>query len=136
MPRAAYARKSPPRPNRSLNRVFPESVRTRSWKQKSPGSVGRWRKAPDLTPVLVLKTGNYHLHHGCLGIVRSLGSMGVPVHIISESRRPPAAASRFLAGNFVWDTHGLSTGQLLEGLERIARLLNRPAVIIPTDDRG
>jgi D-aspartate ligase len=98
--------------------------------------VGRWRKAPDLTPVLVLKTGNYHLHHGCLGIVRSLGSMGVPVHIISESRRPPVAASRFLAGNFVWDTHGLSTGQLLEGLERIARLLNRPAVIIPTDDRG
>lgn len=94
------------------------------------------RKTADLPPVLVLKTGRYDLHHGCLGIVRSLGSMGVPVYIINETRWPPVAASRYVAGSFLWDTDQLPSQQLLEGLERIARLLNRPAVIIPTDDLG
>jgi D-aspartate ligase len=90
----------------------------------------------DRTPVLVMKTGRYALHHGCLGIVRSLGSMGVPVYIMSETRRPPVAASKFIAGTFVLETAHQSTQQLLENLRQIAGELNRPAVIIPTDDFG
>ena len=87
-------------------------------------------------PVLILKTGHYVLHHGGLGITRSLGMLGVPVFTVIEDRFVPAAASKYLKGTFVWDTRDLSRSQLIEGLERIGRQLKLPTVLIPTDDAG
>jgi D-aspartate ligase len=86
-------------------------------------------------PVLVLKVGRYVLHdHGGLGIARSLGRLGVPVYGVVEDRFAPAVASRYLTGAFTWDTRGLSTQQLLEGMAIIGERLRRPAIVIPTDD--
>jgi D-aspartate ligase len=85
-------------------------------------------------PVLILKTGYYVMHHGGLGIIRSLGALDVPVFTVIEDRFVPAAVSKYLKGKFVWDTRGLPRSQLLEGLERIGRQLNRPTIVIPTDD--
>jgi D-aspartate ligase len=31
-------------------------------------------------PVVVLKVGRYALHHGGLGVIRTLGRVGVPVY--------------------------------------------------------
>jgi D-aspartate ligase len=87
-------------------------------------------------PVLILKTGHYPLHHGGLGIIRSLGSLGVPVFTVVEDRFAPAAASKYLKGTFVWDTRDLPRSRLLEGLERIGRQLKQPTILIPTDDAG
>jgi D-aspartate ligase len=87
-------------------------------------------------PVLILKTGHYALHHGGLGIIRSLGMLGVPVFTVIEDRFAPAALSRHLKGIFVWDTSDLSRSRMLEGLERIGRQLKLPTVLIPTDDVG
>jgi D-aspartate ligase len=87
-------------------------------------------------PVLILKTGHYALHHGGLGIIRSLGSLGVPVFTVIEDRFAPAAVSKYLKGTFVWDTRDSSRSQLLEGLERIGRQLKLPIILIPTDDAG
>jgi D-aspartate ligase len=85
-------------------------------------------------PALVLKIGGYPIHHGGLGIIRSLGTLGVPVYTVIEHRFAPAAASRYLKGKFIWDTRGVKRAQLLEGLENIGKRLNRPTVLIPTDD--
>src|SRR2546427_5682119 len=87
-------------------------------------------------PVLILKTGQYALHHGGLCIIRSLGMLDVPVFTVIEDRFAPAALSKYLTGTFVWDTCDWPRSRLLEGLERIARQLKLPTVLIPTDDAG
>jgi predicted ATP-grasp superfamily ATP-dependent carboligase len=93
--------------------------------------------ASDATPpVLVLKLSRLVLHHGGVGIIRSLGRMGVPVYGVVEDRFTPAAVSRYLTGFFIWDTRGLDTQQLLEGTAMIGERLNRPTIVIPTDDVG
>lgn len=87
-----------------------------------------------LCPVLVLRIGRYMFHHGSVGITRTLGAMGVPVYQIVEDRFTPGALSRYLSGSFTWDTSGLATEQLLAGMAAIGAQLNRPAILIPTDD--
>jgi D-aspartate ligase len=86
------------------------------------------------TPVLVVKVGRYTIHHGSVGVVRSLGRLGVPVFGVVEDRFTPLARSRYLTGAFVWDTHRLGVGQLMDGMTAIAEHLGRPAVLVPTDD--
>ena len=51
------------------------------------------------TPVLVLSAQNY----GCLGIIRSLGRLGVAVHAVDADPPRPAAHSRYLAARHVFD---------------------------------
>jgi D-aspartate ligase len=87
-------------------------------------------------PVLILKTGHYPVHHGGLGIIRSLGRLGIPVYTVAEDRLTPAATSRYLAGSFVWSAGDLPRPQMLEALARIGRNLDRPTILIPTDDLG
>ena len=93
------------------------------------------RPASDaVAPVLVLKVGRYLLHHGAVGIIRSLGRMGVPVYGVVEDRFTPAAVSRYLTGALIWETRSLDASRLLAGMAIIGERLNRPTVIIPTDD--
>jgi predicted ATP-grasp superfamily ATP-dependent carboligase len=87
------------------------------------------------TPVLVLKIGAYDLHHGSLGIVRSLGRVGVPVYAILDGRLAPMALSRHLRGGFVWVTSG-DERDLVEQLSRIGRRLPRRSILVPTDDEA
>jgi len=87
------------------------------------------------TPVLVLKIGSYPLHHGGLGVIRSLGRVGVPVYGVCEDRFTPAAVSRYLRGRFIWATSG-DESCLLDDLEAIAGRIGRRAVLVPTDDEA
>ncbi|WP_392567524.1 ATP-grasp domain-containing protein [Actinacidiphila glaucinigra] len=88
-------------------------------------------------PGLIVKIGNYPLHHGGVGAIRSLGRLGVPMYAVTEDRHTPAAASRYLRGRFVWPTTGLEPAErLVEGLVRIGRRIGRPAVLIPTDEEA
>ena len=96
--------------------------------------------SPDLDrslPVLVAKVGRYPLNHGGLGVIRTLGRLGVPVDAIAEDRFTPAAVSRYLRRSFVWPTTGgEDAGELVEGLLSIGRRLPRPALVVPTDDEA
>lgn len=97
------------------------------------------REAPsyDTTvPALTLKVGEYTLHHGGLGIARTLGRVGVPVYGVHEDRFAPAGLSRYTTGRFVWRTSGQDTyqDQLLAGLDFVAGRIGTRAVLIPTDD--
>ncbi|MFF0158660.1 ATP-grasp domain-containing protein [Streptomyces sp. NPDC005263] len=88
-------------------------------------------------PGLIVKFGDYPLHHGGVGAIRSLGRLGVPMYAITEDRYTPAAASRYLKRAFVWPTRGTEDpGRLVEGLLRIGRRIGRPAVLIPTDEEA
>lgn len=88
-------------------------------------------------PGLVLKIGNYPLHHGGVGAIRSLGRLGVPMYAVTEDRYTPAAASRYLTRAFVWPTTGLERPEsLVEGLLAIGRRIGRPAVLFPTDEEA
>ncbi|WP_456236754.1 hypothetical protein [Actinomadura soli] len=89
-------------------------------------------------PALVLKVGDYALHHGGLAVVRTLGRVGVPVYAVTEDRFTPAALSRYTTGRFVWRTGGQERyqRQLLAGLHEVAERIGRPAVLIPTDDHA
>ncbi|WP_018331713.1 hypothetical protein [Actinomycetospora chiangmaiensis] len=88
-------------------------------------------------PALLLKLGSYPLHHGGVGVLRSLGRCGVDVYAVTEGRFTPAAMSRHLRGRFSWPTSGgEDPAELAEGLHGIARALGRPAVLVPTDDES
>jgi len=88
-------------------------------------------------PALLLKLGSYPLHHGGLGVIRSLGRCGVPVHAVTESRMTPVAFSRYVDRRFALPTTGMESGaDVLPGLLDIGRRIGRPSVLIPTDDEA
>jgi len=99
-----------------------------------------FRRRPDRleldtgVPVLVLKIGRYVIHHGTLGIFRSLGRLGVPVYAIVPSRLTPVATSRYLTRAFVWDTTGADRNELLRGIASIGHRIGRRAILMPADD--
>ncbi|CAM5252527.1 ATP-grasp domain-containing protein [Streptomyces spiroverticillatus] len=108
----------------------------------SGSTTGRRRGAPGPTvdrdvPALIVKFGNYPLHHGGVGAIRSLGRLGIPMYAITEDRWTPAALSRHLRRPYVWPTTGTEEpGRLVEGLLRVGRLIGRPAVLVPTDEEA
>ncbi|MGW3119248.1 carboxylate--amine ligase [Streptomyces sp. NPDC001107] len=88
-------------------------------------------------PGLIVKFGDYPLHHGGVGAIRSLGRLGVPMYAITEDRYTPAASSRYLRKAFVWPTTGTEEpARLVEGLLRIGRRIGRPTVLVPTDEEA
>jgi|SRR5579883_1264235 len=87
-------------------------------------------------PVVIFKRAGQTLHHGTLGIIRSLGKLGLLVYAVVENRYTPAAVSRYVAEAFVCKTAGLNAENLLAGLAQIGESLGRPAILIPTDDPG
>lgn len=88
-------------------------------------------------PALLLKLGHYPLHHGGVGVVRSLGRAGVEVDAVVEDRFTPAAWSRHLTRAFVWPTSGAEDPSSLVGrLMEIGRAVGRPSVVVPTDEEA
>ena len=88
------------------------------------------------TPAVVLKFDPNVMHHGGLGVIRSLGRAGVPVYGVHEGSWAPAANSRYLAGRFFWQPNPGDVERVLTGLRRLAELIGRPSVLITTDDAG
>src|SRR5215208_1339705 len=85
------------------------------------------------TPVVVLKCLPYRWHSGTIGVIRSLGRLGIPVYLSGESASNPAARSRYLAGVL----HEIPATDPDELLDRLATLpLKKPPVLIPVDDVG
>jgi D-aspartate ligase len=85
-------------------------------------------------PVLLLKMGGYVIHHGAVGIARSLGRLGVPMYAIVEDRYTPLAMCRHLTGAFV--NRAKDSNGLLHCVSAIGESMNRPTILLPTDDNG
>jgi D-aspartate ligase len=88
------------------------------------------------TPAVVLKFDPNVMHHGGLGVIRSLGRVGVPVYGVHEGPLAPAANSRYLAGRFFWQPGTADVDRVLAGLLRLAEHIGRPSVLLTTDDAG
>ena len=88
-------------------------------------------------PALLVKVGRYPQHHGGVGVLRTLGRRGVPVHAMVEDRFTPAALSRYTARRFVRPTTGREDpAALVEALVAIGRDIGRRSVAVPTDDEA
>jgi len=90
----------------------------------------------DPTPAVVLKFDPNVMHHGGLGVIRSLGRMGAPVYGVHEGPWAPAASSRYLQGRFFWQPNPEEAERVTAGLRRLSERIGRPAVLVPTDDAG
>ena len=97
---------------------------------------GEQRPFDTSTPAVVLKLVPNVMHHGGLGIIRSLGQAGIPVYGVHERFYAPVAMSRYLAGRFIWGPDPADIDQVTAGLKVIAERIGRPAVLFPTDDIG
>ena len=88
------------------------------------------------TPAVVLKFDPNVMHHGGLGVIRSLGRAGVPVYGVHEGPWAPAASSRYLTGRCFWQANPADVERVVAGLLRLAEHIGRPSVLITTDDAG
>src|SRR6185437_410952 len=82
------------------------------------------------TPAVVLKS----VAHGGLGIVRSLGRLGIPAYTIEASPWTPAIYSRYNRGVVKLDVETASAEQSLERLHELAERLGTKSVLIPSTD--
>lgn len=85
-------------------------------------------------PVLIFKASRATIHHGAVGIARSLGQLGVPVYAVVEDRYTPLAASRYLTKAFVWESWPGSSEAFVAAMARIRDAINQPTILIPLDD--
>jgi D-aspartate ligase len=88
------------------------------------------------TPAVVLKFDPNVMHHGGLGVIRSLGRHGVLVYGVHESPWAPAASSRYLHGRCFWHPDPDHADRVIAGLVRLAEHIGRRSVLLVTDDAG
>jgi D-aspartate ligase len=81
------------------------------------------------TPVLVL---GCEAHSG-LGVLRSLGRMGVPVYAAALNPCAPAFFSKYCRGRFLGNA-SVSADQLLQDLLSIGRKIGCKSILIPSGD--
>jgi len=84
------------------------------------------------TPAVVLVCH----HHVGIGIVRSLGRLGVPVYGIDRDSYSPAFFSRYCRGKFIWDLHNAPPEKSIAFLNGLSAKIGRRALLIPTSDVG
>ena len=85
------------------------------------------------TPVVILKC--VESSYIGLGIIRSLGKLGVPIYSVISDRKTPARFSRYSKLLYFPDVNaGTPDEELLDHLMKVARSIGRPSILIPTID--
>lgn len=87
-------------------------------------------------PVLVFTLDRNPILHGMLGVIRTMGRMGVEVYALVNGNWVPSTASRYLKRSFTWQTERNNADGLAARLATIGTQLGRKAVLIATDDCG
>jgi D-aspartate ligase len=83
-------------------------------------------------PVLVL-----HMeHHGALGVMRSLGRLGVPLYGVHATAGAPASFSKYCRKAFTLELDETPTEQSVDCLRAIARRIGTMPLLIPTNDES
>jgi predicted ATP-grasp superfamily ATP-dependent carboligase len=80
-------------------------------------------------PAVAFKLTPEHLDHAVLGVLRTLGRLGVPTYAVQDSATVPAARSRYATRVFT-----IGGREPLDLLADIGRTLGERAVLIATDD--
>jgi D-aspartate ligase len=87
-------------------------------------------------PVVVLSLSRAPLLHGAVGIARSLGRLGIPVHLVHDDRRMPADLSRYVRKSYTVGFNDTTSERLLDELVRIGRRIGGRPILVPIDDIG
>jgi D-aspartate ligase len=95
-------------------------------------SNGALSKPHEKTPVVILGLSRGVFHHGVLGIARSLGRLGVPVHRVGRERVVPASLSRYMTSSRVIPVTA-PAGAALQTLIDLAGELGRPMLVAADD---
>jgi len=80
-------------------------------------------------PALVLE-----VHHGSLGIARSLGRQGVTVHGVDADVTLPGFRSRYFRGAHAWDLLREPPDRTVSFLQNLGKKLGAGTLLIPTSD--
>ena len=83
-------------------------------------------------PVLVL----HMQHHGALGVMRSLGRLGVPTYGVHSTHRPVASFSKYCRKVFAVDLDGAPEEESVDRLRGIARGIGSKPLLIATNDES
>lgn len=83
-------------------------------------------------PVLVLQMQN----HGALGVIRSLGRLGVRVYGVHPTRSPTASFSTYCRKVFALDLDGTPPEQSVDRLMDVARGIGAMPLLMPTNDES
>jgi predicted ATP-grasp superfamily ATP-dependent carboligase len=97
------------------------------------GGAEEWSRPLDTkTPVVILGLSRGVFHHGVLGIARSAGRLGVPVHRLGREQRAPAATSRYIRG---WEviSESATSEEIFQTLRELSEAIGR-SILIPADD--
>lgn len=88
------------------------------------------------TPVLILSASPKARRspHGGVGIIRSLGRLGIAVYTVDSDPRGPASYSRYLRGRFIFDLATAGPEATVEYLLEVGKRLGSRAVLVPTWD--
>lgn len=97
-------------------------------------SDGTFGQVDPSSPAVVFKLDRNVFHHGGLGVVRTLGRLGVQVHVVCEDVLAPVAVSRYVHGRWRWSPDHDRPARIQHGLMRLAERIGRPAVLVATDD--
>ncbi len=81
-------------------------------------------------PVLVLKL----YYHGGVGVVRTLGRMGVPVYVVHDDSTMPAARSRYIKSFFEHDLDAVAAADSVGFLAEVADRIGSRPILIASDD--
>ncbi len=84
------------------------------------------------TPIVVLGC----FRHGGLGLVRSLGRLGVPVYAVHADRWTAAFFSRYCRERLLWDVAASPPDETVLFLERLRRRIGRRSILVATSDAG
>ena len=83
-------------------------------------------------PVVVL----YAYHYGQLGVMRSLGRVGVAVHEVSPHRRDAPLFSRYCQSRFFCDVDKSSPSAAVDYLLKVGQAIGKRSILINTTDNG
>lgn len=90
------------------------------------------------TPVLIL-TASPQAHrspHGAIGIIRSLGRLGIPVSTVDSDPRGPATYSKYLSHRFTFDLASAQPEAAIDYLMGIGEDMGVRPILIPTWDEA
>ena len=97
----------------------------------APADVGG---AGPTVPVVLLQGVQDALHHGALGVARSLGRMGVPVFSVSARTECASSCSRYLLRSARLDLTSAEPGELLDAIDGLTGATSARVVLLPLDD--
>jgi D-aspartate ligase len=71
-----------------------------------------------------------------IGVIRSLGRLGVPVYCVSANGGIPATASRYCCGTFTWDLSTAEPERSVAFLGNVAATVGGSPILVAADDHG